>query len=45
MNSMFNNCNELKEIKGIENFTTNNVTDMSKIFQELKILLQIMLLI
>ena len=33
MNCMFNDCNKLKEIKGIENFKTTNVIDMSKMFQ------------
>ena len=29
MQAMFNHCIKLKEIKGIENFYTINVTDMS----------------
>jgi len=33
MNCIFNDCNKLKEIKGIENFKTTNVIDMSKMFQ------------
>ena len=31
MSLMFNECHKLKEIKGIENFNTNNVTDMNGI--------------
>ena len=31
---MFNNCNELKEIKGINKFNTSKVTNMSGMFQE-----------
>ena len=30
---MFNNCNKLKEIKGIEKFNTNKVADMNALFQ------------
>ena len=30
---MFNNCNKLKEIKGVENFKTNEVTNMKAMFQ------------
>ena len=33
MSLMFNNCNKLKEIKGINNFVTNKVVDMSGLFQ------------
>ena len=36
MSLMFNKCYKLKEIKGIENFNTNNVTDMSGMFKECK---------
>ena len=31
---MFNGCNKLKEIKGINQFKTNNVTDFRVMFQE-----------
>ena len=34
MGFMFNNCNKLKEIKGINKFNTNNVTNMTTMFQE-----------
>ena len=34
MEGMFNECNKLKEIKGIDNFNTSNVTNMSGMFQE-----------
>ena len=30
---LFNNCNNLKEIKGLNNFITNKVTDMRSMFQ------------
>ena len=31
---MFADCHKLKEIKGINNFNTNNVTKMNTMFQE-----------
>ena len=31
---MFNNCNKLKEIKGINKFNTNKVINMSAMFQQ-----------
>ena len=31
---MFTHCIKLKKIKGIENFNTNNVINMSTMFQE-----------
>ena len=31
---MFNECHKLKEIKGINNFNTSNVTDMTAMFQD-----------
>ena len=34
MNHLFNECNKLKEIKGINKFNTNNVTNMCAMFQE-----------
>jgi len=36
MSFMFNQCNKLKEIKGIKNFNTNKVTNMGSMFQECK---------
>ena len=33
MNWMFNKCYKLKEIKGLNNFNTNNVTNMQSMFQ------------
>ena len=33
MSYMFNKCEKLKEIKGINNFITNNVTNMEAIFK------------
>ena len=30
---LFNNCNNLKEIKGLNNFITNKVTDIQSMFQ------------
>ena len=30
---MFNECHKLKEIKGINKFNTNKVTDMNTMFQ------------
>ena len=36
MSLMFDECIKLKEIKGLENFKTNNVIDMSAMFQECK---------
>ena len=30
---MFNECFKLKEIRGINNFNTSNVTDMNSLFQ------------
>ena len=33
MGSMFNGCKELKEIKGINKFNTNKVSNMSAMFQ------------
>ena len=33
MSFMFNNCNKLKEIKGINKFNTNQVTNMKAMFQ------------
>ena len=30
---MFSKCNKLKEIKGINKFNTNKVTNMKKMFQ------------
>ena len=35
MGFMFNNCHKLKEIKGINKFNTNKVTNMSTMFGEL----------
>ena len=32
MQGMFNECLKLKEIKGINNFNTNNVTNMNRMF-------------
>jgi len=34
MGYMFNECHKLKEIKGINNFNTTNVLDMSAMFKE-----------
>ena len=34
MGWMFNQCHKLKQIKGINNFNTNKVTDMNIMFQE-----------
>ena len=34
MSFLFNKCNKLKEIKGIENFDTNNVINMRAMFQK-----------
>jgi len=34
MSYMFNECHKLKEIKGINRFITNKVTDMTTMFQE-----------
>ena len=31
---MFNECNKLKEIKGLNKFNTSKVTSMSGMFQE-----------
>ena len=36
MKFMFNECYNLKEIKGVNNFKTNNVTDMKGMFQSCK---------
>ena len=36
MSWMFNNCNKLKEIKGINKFNTNKVTAMNSMFQQCK---------
>ena len=36
MEEMFNGCNELKAIKGINNFNTTDVTTMKAMFQECK---------
>ena len=36
MYSMFNQCQKLKEIKGIEKFNTINVTSMGSMFQQCK---------
>ena len=33
---MFNQCNKLKEIKGVNKFNTSNVTNMSGMFQQCK---------
>ena len=33
---MFNECHKLKEIKGINNFNTDNVTNMKGMFSECK---------
>ena len=33
---MFNECHKLKEIKGINKFNTNKVTDMQIMFQQCK---------
>ena len=33
MSGMFNDCNKLKEIKGINKFNTNKVTVMNTMFQ------------
>ena len=38
MEGMFNKCHKLKEIKGINKFNTNNVTNMSTMFGECSIL-------
>ena len=34
MKSMFNNCNKLKEINGINQFNTNNVINIEAMFHE-----------
>ena len=34
MSYMFNECHELKEIKGINKFNTSKVTTMRRMFQE-----------
>ena len=34
MDRMFGGCNKLKEIKGIDNFKTNNVSNMIAMFQD-----------
>ena len=34
MGWMFNECHKLKEIKGINNFNTSKVTNMSAMFNE-----------
>ena len=34
MGLMFNECYKLKEIKGINNFSTSKVTDMQRMFGE-----------
>ena len=34
---MFNRCKKLKEIKGINNFNTSNVTSMRTMFQECRL--------
>ena len=34
MSGMFNRCYELKEIRGIQKFNTNKVTNMREMFQE-----------
>ena len=34
MECMFNECHKLKEIKGINKFNTNNVTNMKAMFHE-----------
>ena len=36
MGFMFNECHKLKEIKGINKFNTNKVTNMNSMFQECK---------
>ena len=36
MSFIFNKCNKLKEIKGINHFITNKVTNMRSMFQECK---------
>ena len=36
MEGMFNGCNKLKEIKGINKFNTNKVTNMCTMFQDCK---------
>ena len=33
MGYMFNNCHKLKEIKGINKFNTNQVSNMNSMFQ------------
>ena len=33
MEGLFNNCNKLKKIKGLNNFNTSNVINMVKMFQ------------
>ena len=38
MGGMFSGCNKLKEIKGIQNFITNNVIDMNSMFGECSLL-------
>ena len=38
---MFNGCNNLKEIKGLNNLITNKVTDMSWMFYDCKNLISI----
>ena len=35
---MFNNCNKVKEIKGLNKFNTRKVTDMNTMFQECNVL-------
>ena len=32
MSGMFNECHKLKEIKGLNNFNTNKVTNMKSMF-------------
>ena len=34
MNHMFSECYKLKEIKGINNFITSQVTNMNEMFKE-----------
>ena len=34
MKCMFNHCHKLKEIKGINKFYTNQVTNMKSMFQQ-----------
>ena len=41
MGYMFNGCNELKEIKGIDKFNTSKVTNMIAMFSECNKLEQI----